>query len=101
MITLAVPSVIVNPIGSCLKPELKLIIFNLFQSGILSSESVKPPPEEETSGKVCVALDAFLYDEVDEEKFVAEGTLSRLEFKSLRGGLIMLNVKSIKSNEYL
>ena len=76
-------------------------MLNHFQSGILSSESVKPPPEEETSGKVCVALDAFLYDEVDEEKFVAEGTLSRLEFKSLRGGLIMLNVKSIKSKEYL
>ncbi len=61
----------------------------------MSSESVKPPPEEETPGKVFVALDAFLYDEVDEEKFVAEGTLSRLEFKSLRGGFIMVNVQSI------
>jgi hypothetical protein len=78
MITLSNAYCNVNPIGSGQRPELKLIMFNHLQSGILSSENVKPPPEEETSGKVFVALDAFLYDEVDEEKFVAEGTLSRL-----------------------
>jgi hypothetical protein len=45
-------------------------------AGVLPSETIYPPPEE-TAGKVVEALDAFLYDEEDEEQLAAEGKLSR------------------------
>ena len=44
-------------------------------AGVFASESVHPPTDE--SGKLVEALDAFLFDEKDEEVLVEEGKLSR------------------------